>query len=205
MNTPRTKPPVRYSPKLGDAPEGMYSAGIANMGLATAVGCIITYWPHTEEHMVTLFGELVGIEDDASARLVFRSIINQNTRLAIMRAMLEKSPQHKTQPLDLDELISEFASLNGTRNAYAHGLWYTHEDGKRIFIEEETAAYDKFLDKREVTSKELENVLSRMVELVGKLIERHKRVMLARELASPQTPPQPPSGNSPESPNPETT
>src|ERR1041385_6040092 len=127
MNTPRTKPPVRYSPKLRKAPEGMYSSGIANMGLAAVIGNIITFWPHLEEHAVGLFGELVGIEDEASANLVFRTIINQNTRLDIMRAMLERSPQHKEKTLELDRMIADFSSLNGTRNAYAHGLWYTHE------------------------------------------------------------------------------
>jgi hypothetical protein len=73
MNTPRTKPPARYSPKVKDAPDGMYSAGISNMGLAAVVGNIITLWPHTEEHVANLFGDLVGIEDEASARLVFQN------------------------------------------------------------------------------------------------------------------------------------
>jgi hypothetical protein len=122
-----------------------------------------------------------------------------------MRTMLEKSPQHKTKPLDFDDLISEIASLNKMRNAYAHGLWYTHEDGQRVFIEEETATYDKFLDKREVTTNELSQVLDRMIGLMGKLRDRRKAVMLARALASPQTPPEPPNGNNPEKPSPETT
>ena len=201
MNTPRTKPPIRYSPKIKEAPAGGYTAGVSNMGLAAVIGNIITVWPHLEEQMVYLFGELIGIEDVSSARLIFRSIINQNTRINIMTAMLQKSPLHKSKPIDFDQLIAEFASLNKMRNAYAHGLWYTYQDEKRIFIEEETETYDKFFDKREVTEKELNGVLRRMTELAAKLLDRHIKDLTARKRgSSPQKPSQPSSGSSQEKP-----
>lgn len=195
MNTPRSKKPKRYKTTLIETPGGMYQNGIQNHGLQRVIGLIITQWPHMEEKMVGFFGDLIGVADEGSARLIFRSIINQNTRLDIMRAVLQRSPLHKDSSASLDEIVDEFASLNVLRNKYAHSLWYTHEDGRRVFIEEETSAYHQFLAKREVTTAELLSVVQRMAGLFNKL-KRHTQIAtLARALAtSPRTPLQQSSG-----------
>lgn len=160
----------------------MYTSGIKNREILCLVGTIITIWPHIEEKMVILFGDLTGIQDAGSARLVFRCIINQRTRIAIMKGMLEKAPQHKTKGQFFDELIQEYTSLSNTRNDYAHGLWYTHEDGVRAFLETETETYESFLDKREVTAKELESVLGRINTLLGNLLDRSRQLAMVRAL-----------------------
>jgi len=78
MNTPRTKPPVRYTtPGKSKLPSGVYSVGIQNQQFAALLGTFLSLWPQIEEMMVGLFAELLEMEDEASARLVFRSIINQ--------------------------------------------------------------------------------------------------------------------------------
>jgi hypothetical protein len=207
MNTPRTKPPTRYSSaKIADVPEGWYSSGIVNADFAGMIGMIITNWPHGEEHMVGLFGELAGIADGGTARLIFRTIISQRTRVDIMEALLERSPIHKDKSLSFEEIITEFMSLNGIRNGYAHGLWYTHEDRKRVFLEEETDTYDKFLDKREVTVRELGDVSKRMMALMGRLMDRQRSTLLSDALmqAFSQKPSEPSSGNDHEKPPRET-
>jgi hypothetical protein len=116
MNTPRTKPPKRYKPKLTITPEGTYTSGIKNNEISLALGQLITNWPHVEEKMAQFFGYILDIPDKQSARLIFRSIINQNIRIIIMRALLEKSPHHKDKGILFDEIIDEFAKLNSSRN-----------------------------------------------------------------------------------------
>ncbi|MBK8160566.1 MAG: hypothetical protein IPK59_17940 [Rhodospirillaceae bacterium] len=143
--------------------------------------------------MVIVFGDLIGVEDESSARLIFRSIINQKARIQIMTAMLEKAPQHADRTIFFDELIKEYKDLNGIRNAYAHGLWYTHDDGETIYLEAETE-YHSFLNKTEVTLKELLGVLKRYEILQGKLLDRRRALMLAKALkASPPSKEQQPS------------
>ena len=185
MSTPPTKSPRRYKPKISNAPVGSYSSGIYPDKFALAIGRLATVWPYVEERMVGLFTELLDIPDKQSGRLIFRSIINQNIRITIMRNLLEKSPHHKDKTAYFDELIDEFASLNVARNTYLHGLWYTYEDGVRVFIQEKGETYDIFLVKREVPLKEITSVLKRMNDLSNKLIEREKQHHLAKALSSP--------------------
>ena len=141
MNTPRSRPLRRYSVEMDDTPDGEYTAGIEQEKMAAAVGYLITVWPHIEEHMVDVFAELIGATDKHDARLIFRTIINQKARLDIMRSMLEGSPRHKEKDGELEEIIAEYSALNTRRNKYAHGLWWTYQDGARFFLEEETDTY----------------------------------------------------------------
>ncbi|WP_374312161.1 hypothetical protein [Dongia sp.] len=184
MNTPRTRPPVRYSPKISPTKDGLFRTGIANDQFAETIGLIITHWPHIEEKMVVIFADLTGIDDFSSARLIFRSIINQNTRIDIMTAMLEKAPQNRERAIFFDNIIKEFKALNRIRNTYAHGLWYTHEDGETIYLEAETDNYHAFLDKREVPLTELVDVLSRYQSLQGELLDRGRALLMAKALKS---------------------
>jgi hypothetical protein len=165
---------------------------------------LITYWPLIEEQMVVVFKDLIGTDDQSTARLIFRSIINQNIRITVMRSLLEKSPHHTEKGVFFDELLDEFGSLNSMRNKYAHGLWYTYQDTGRIFIEEETDTYHLFFQKREVTAAELDNVTRRFSNFLGKLLGYQRSQALADALlASSKTPPPPESGSTPEEPPPE--
>jgi hypothetical protein len=127
MNTPRSKPPKRYSepkPTKRLRPDGGYSAGIYNAAFAVAIGQMTGVWPSVEEQMVGIFMILTGIKDLQSARQVFRSIINEQIRIKIMRNMLERSPAHTDKGQIYDEIIDEFHALGGIRNKYVHGLWW---------------------------------------------------------------------------------
>ncbi len=193
MNTPRTRPPKRYRAKIDDTPEGHYISGIANTVMGGKIGFLITYWPHIEEHMVFVFRDLIAAPDHMTARLMFRSIINQSARISVMRTLLEKSPHHKDKTILFDELIDEFSALNSLRNKYAHGLWYTLEnDDKtfaRVFIEEETDTAYAFLQKREVTDTEIVTVTERFIGFLGRVLDYRRRMGLANALqASRQKP-----------------
>src|SRR4051812_44820339 len=120
LNTPRRKPPSRYSsPKPDPDPEGTYLAGIHDDDAAKGIGRFLTSWPHVEERMVVIFGQLATITDFYLARQMFRTIVSQQVRIKVMRSLLEKAPTHRGKGLFFDEMINEFASLNGARNGYA--------------------------------------------------------------------------------------
>ena len=185
MSTPRTRKPRRYKTKISDTPHGSYSQRIDPDNFALAIGRLATAWPYVEEQMVGLFAELLDIADKQSARLIFRSIINQNIRITIMRNLLEKSPRHKDKAAYFDELLEEFGALNVARNKYLHGLWYTYQDHLRVFLEERGDTYDKFLVKREVPLKEIHSVHTRMNDLSKKLIEQANMHFSGQDQSSP--------------------
>lgn len=135
--------------------------------------------------MAGFFAEMIEVDDDASARLIFRSIINQNARIAIMRNLLERSPHHEEKTDFFDETIDEFTALNVLRNKYLHSLWYTHGETGDVYIEEVAKTYLKFIAKREVPIEESNQVLARMDALIGKLMDRRRVRHLAQALASP--------------------
>lgn len=176
MNTPKSKKPARFEfkPKT-DIPGGSFRGGVTS-DFADRVGQLATLWPQVEELMAFIFTALLGITDRGVGRITFRTIVNQKIRIDLMRAALKKAPAHKNTSPDLDDLIDEFTAINGLRNRYVHGLWYTLEEDQRVYLEEETSAY-AFLDAREVKIDELDAVLLRMGELSRRLIQQQLSIM----------------------------
>lgn len=198
MNTPKTKKPKRYSGAEPEDDGEEYTRGINNDKMCQYVGYVITFWPQLEERMVAFFADLAGVESEQDARIIFRSIINQKTRISIMRALLEKSPNHKARSEWFDSLIDEYASLNRIRNIYAHGLWYTRVSDSSVFIEEDAETHLPFLQKREVRADDIISILLRFNKFSGELQERAKLLALIRVMreTSPQIPSPPSSEGS---------
>jgi len=168
MNTPRSKKPKRYPPsksKRTPIPTGgSYESGVTDSKMKKLLGELASYWPHVEDAMVHFFHELLGAQRFIPSRQLYKSIVNTQIRIGIMRTLLERTPLNKTRSDKYDEVIDEFASLNGQRNTYLHGLWYTYEDGRTFFCEL-AIDEDHFLDQREIKHKEIENVINRMRSL----------------------------------------
>ncbi|TAJ84546.1 hypothetical protein [Reyranella sp.] len=208
MNTPKSRKPRRYiAPGLNADPadeEGNYEPSILQPFLAEVMGNILTLWPHIEGHMIIIFSELIGAEDVGNARLMFRSIINQKARISVMKAMLEKSPDHIETSDWYDRIIDEFAALNRIRNIYAHGLWYTHKQTQRLYLDEETDNYESRGPRREVKVAELQALAERMSAFVDAL-EAHFTEKGYPSVSEPssQIQPQQSSADGPEERNPE--
>lgn len=182
MNTPRSRKPARFTVKPMRTPEGTYAPGIMgdNRELAAVLGLIISLWPHIEEEMIPLFGIIAGIENDENARLIFRSVTAQHSRLVIMRGLMTKSPHTVHWPDDYDKLIDEFDALNKIRNAFAHGRWFTHKETGDVYLEDDLATSGLiFLDARKVTQQDMRAAFDRMMALVVAL----KNPALYRPLA----------------------
>jgi hypothetical protein len=166
-----SKPPKRYdSPKQQEhpkLPDGTWQAGVNNNEFREVLGQIVGYWPHVEDQMIEIMGLLLG--DRTPARQVFRAIVANQSRIKVMRALLERSQHNITKGAEYDEIISEFDSLVNKRNAYLHGLWYTHHSG-RVFLAESSIDDGHWFEQREVPIEELINSLRRMGNLWRRIL-----------------------------------
>lgn len=190
MNTPRSKPPVRYQPTADDMlPPGTYTSGIHDADIAADVCRIITEWPQIEEYFIPLFAHLADIADANNARIVFRTIRAQDARLKIMTAMLEKSPVHADKTAKYDELIAEFKSINGMRNDYAHGMWLTEDIERKVYLASDLDNYFGHGVPRVVLRSETTGILDRTRKLLFALLENRKALALSRALRQPKEQP----------------
>lgn len=170
MNIPRTKPLVRFSgpPKRKKGPQppgGHYTEGLHNDEMAALVGKIITGLIPIEETMIAIMAILMG-GLNSPARQIFRSLNSEEARVKIMTTLLERHPINRDKGQEFDDIISLFSEVKKKRNAYAHGLWHTHNDSGRVFLAELSAdIFPAFLTQREVRKPELLESLRRMNEL----------------------------------------
>lgn len=177
MNTPpKPKDAIRYDPnrfrpkrarKRSDL-DGVWSLFIEEKDIARLVGEIISTWPYVEEGMVDVLGLLLG-DDTTAPRFIFRSVINQQGRIHMLRQLLANLPRNSDKPVGYDEVIDEFARLNTIRNGYMHGLWKTHQPTAKVYLSEPEGDHLFALDDRRVTKNEVVTVLRRMRLLIAKI------------------------------------
>ncbi|MCW5698765.1 MAG: hypothetical protein KIT00_02875 [Rhodospirillales bacterium] len=172
MNTPRSKKPKRAPEQtiLGPSdphPDGGYCNAITNPVFSQLLGEIASLWPHVEDVMIAVLGDLAGADRDA-ARKIFRSIVNQKARIDVMRALLERSRINRTKSGDYDAIIDEFKALNDERNKYVHGFWMTHKDSGRVFFDEISDAH-LVMARREIKGPEMQRIIDRMENLIWRV------------------------------------
>ncbi len=187
---PATKQIKRWAPFVlpPQIPFGVFKCGIDNTAYLSRLGKISSTWPHIEEFMMLVFSELVGTQNpSAPVRQIYRSIINAQTRIAIMRKTLEESPYNKEKSEEYDQLIREFASLNTERNKYVHGLWLEHENGD-IYLSSFSTDELWLQKSRKITIEELDSVIKRMESLSIKINHTAKTASLRRHKNKAQTP-----------------
>lgn len=170
MNVPRTRPLVRFSgpPKMkgrSRPPDGHYTEGLHNDEMATLVGKVVTGLVEIEETMIAIMAILMG-GLNSPARQIFRSLNSEDARVKIMRSLLERHPLNRDKGQEFDDIIDLFVEVKKKRNAYAHGLWHTHNSTRRVFLSELSPdMFPAFLSQREVRKPELKEALRRMDEL----------------------------------------
>lgn len=162
------------------------------------VGSITTGWAHVEDQMVHILKMLADLPNAHTATYIFRSIINQQARLSVLRTHLEKHYLSREKDSFFDEVLAEFDSLNSQRNAYSHGLWYTDQQNGETLLAEPIGPIFLTLDAaRRVTVAELDLVIARMNGLVRKIIDYR----LADDRAKAQQPSPQMSPGHPRGPN----
>jgi hypothetical protein len=140
------------------------------------LGAIVSRWSHVEEFMTRVLGDLLGVTSGAvPLRQMFRSIINAQTRITVMRNLLERAPRNRDKGPEYDELLDEFSAVNGLRNKYIHGLWSTHRGSGAVYFAEPTTDDFWFLTSRKIELQELEAVLVRINGLHGRFLAMIKK------------------------------
>ena len=152
-------------------PEGRGAGHNLNVAFAAALGEMIGYWPHIEDRMIFILSSLIGNhEQEIPSQQIFRAIVSQDARIKMIRAILEKSPINRKKGAIFDAIIDEFEALNKARNKYVHGLWWTHVESQRVFLQPASTDEFGFLDQREVTLQEMDDVIERMSRLFGRIM-----------------------------------
>ncbi len=167
--------------KTPTIPGGFYDIGIRDSKLAEQLGFGVVLWTHLEEAMIKVFSDLLSHNPINPARQIFRGISNNSTRIKVMKAMLQHSPQNVQKSSVYDELIAEFETLNELRNDYVHGLWHTNANEKKFFLSQPTKEEFTFAPAREVARKEIGEFLGRMIALDTKIKMRVFRARMRRE------------------------
>jgi hypothetical protein len=149
-------------------PQGGYETGITEQVFAAKFGNMATRWPHIEDLMIGVFTELLGGDASLPTRQIYRSIISPQSRIKVLRSLLQRTELNQRKDPIYDEVIDEFSSLNDQRNTYLHGLWHTHESGRVFFIE---ASQDEMsiFQNREVHLNEIDEFIDRLDALENRI------------------------------------
>ena len=133
-----------------------------NVHIATLLSRILVLWPHLEDLMVGVFDRLVGTkpENYENGSLLFYAIVNQKTRIDLMRRLLQRGRSNRNRSSTYDDIIDEFQRLNDLRNRYIHGRWWTHQDGD-TYLQVDNSEQPTHVGYRKVTVKELEDFCAR--------------------------------------------
>ena len=172
MNTPKTvkrdQNAVRTKNDIQTRtiPSGSYSPGCGDQAISIALADAITNWPFVEDAMVAVLRSLLGGPPEEIASSVFHALIAQNTRLPVMRSLLEDTRANRDRPEVYDDILNEFKRLNSRRNDYVHHYWYTHKETGSVYLCPSKRGSNKALHAgRIVTADELKQFVDACVSL----------------------------------------
>jgi hypothetical protein len=150
---------------------GQREGRVADPAIASLLGQILVAWPHFENAMVSVFERLLGVQrgNFDAARLVFYALVAPKTRIDVMRKLLQEGHLNAKKGNEYDEVIDEFEKLNGLRNKYVHGRWWTHETGD-THLQLDNSAFFTQVQYRKVSKHELEEFLSRLSALWSRVM-----------------------------------
>jgi hypothetical protein len=200
MTKPPKEPkrPKRFGPieETWKQPAGSYKPGVLNRQFAELLGYLTGYWTHVEEVMIRILHELLGGQPTGlqpPARQVFRGIPNNQGRARVMKDLLQRWPGNAQKGEFYDRIIDEFMRLNGRRNTFVHGLWYTHDEAGRTFICERTIDDLHVMEMREVELQEIQSLIDDAHTFVSEVVRHDVLLRRGQPLPGTRLPPRPPS------------
>jgi hypothetical protein len=167
----------KSSPPFMLGEPGTYGAGIRNAEMLELFGVIMSDWVHIEEAMIEVMNLLVFVDFDIQrlaasrgngflpGRQIFRSMRANGVRAKMMLNLLNQYPGNATKDELCDDIIKEFQRLVNLRNDYAHGLWWTKEDG-RVFLQTENIDVMSFNRKKHIPKSQFESFNQRAGKLM---------------------------------------
>jgi hypothetical protein len=195
MNTPGSKPIIRFPERRGKRPAyreprgGSTTSALLRPDFQQVVGVIVTQWAWLEEFMIRFMSLLLNDPSNFSpARQIFRSVNSTQGRITIMRSLLEESAANKDKGPLYDEMIDEFEALTKERNNYVHGLWWTEGDGSVTRADASTNAFDSFNSGRPVSLKQAQHVAQRISALAGRVFQEWTQHLQSQPERRPQPP-----------------
>jgi hypothetical protein len=169
MNTARKKrrySPVGVGPSGPPWPDGLFVGSLRNPEYATRFAAILSQFEHLEAAMPRILTILLGMTDAKPAGYVYRALRNPNIRSDVMRTLLEKAPHNAQLGDEFDDLLTEYEAVRSGRNGYAHGLWYTHEKSKAVFLARRDEHGWGLLQAQPEPIEALDNLLKRIGDLL---------------------------------------
>lgn len=139
MNTPKkAKAPTRWS-KTRDL-EG-YNLQIWPLPdpYTIRLGRFLAAWVSAEQAAAELFGLISGGKRP-SDEIVYHSLTSNNTRITLMRNILQFSVFHHDSPKDFDDLLARFESLCAQRNHIMHWQWGYDPIQKICFLRKDSGS-----------------------------------------------------------------
>jgi hypothetical protein len=169
MNTPPKKRRCSWE-WTPTGPVGNYVVGLGNPDYASLFANIMSEFNHLETSMPKILTVLLGMTDDSSAGYVYRAIRSVNSRYEVMKALLEKAPINVNKTEAYDELLSEFDKIRVGRNDYAHGLWFTHVETGKVFLEKKDEHGFAFMGATEEPIENLQELLGQIRSLTPRIM-----------------------------------
>lgn len=152
-----------------EVPGGHYCAGIWDEAFAARIGQLAAAFSHLDEALCRIFCDLMGDTHNLPLREIYRSVISPNGRVQMLRTLLETTDLNRLKSNWYDNVLADFSDLKAIRNDYLHGLWWTFEDG-RLFFAKPTPDSLSLHNWREVSTAEVEKVITRIHKLTNRII-----------------------------------
>jgi len=174
--------PKRFQWPTGRQKQFTVHGGVSDPAILALLGKFIVTWNHAEHMMIVVFEHLLNLANNFdTAKLIFTSIINAQTRIEMMRTLLESGVNNANKSADFDALLDEFAKLNKLRNTYVHGLWFTNEKSGRACIKLDMTEFMPSIDNFQVvTQRELELLIERANKFANDAFALHQRETLLK-------------------------
>jgi hypothetical protein len=111
-------------------PRGTYVPGIANPEVAQALAGVVTGFTHLEYIMAFVMQYLLGDPDTFAGAIIVSALRSPKARIDLLNELLAQWPEERRGKLNpaFADVIGRFISINGRRNNYVHGLWWTHAE-----------------------------------------------------------------------------
>jgi hypothetical protein len=170
MNTPRQKKRFQRLGPGSEKPQGSYVAGLNNDAFASVFARILSEFEHLETVMPIVLEHLAQMAETRASGYIYRTLRNPSIRSDIMRKLLETAPFNKDTDERFDEILSEYDEVRRLRNQYAHGLWWTGEDGQTVCLSASDPHGYSFLEARPIETSELEETLAKVRALTKKVV-----------------------------------
>ena len=162
---------------------GVFGLGLAHRDAALEFAIFVTSFTYLEEDMEKFLAYLMDVDEDIASHAM-RSITSPQSKIKLLKNILERSRINTHKSQDFDDIINEFQLINTLRNNIVHAKYQVKEDTGEIYwldIKKDTmlldhAAFEKF-DVSEITTAQ-----KRMLELKIKI---SRTIILDRANASP--------------------